>query len=117
MTFEELREQVKKVDMEEKRTDLSSWLEVVVSNQQLEKIHPILERYFGPPFKAAGQSPSKEALRYTASYGGIRRDQTLYYAEREGAPHFAMMWPWGDGLRVTVKIAQSLRDKAKQWGR
>jgi hypothetical protein len=34
----------------------------------------------------------------------VERDQTLYFAEREEAPSLALIWPWGDGKRATVKI-------------
>lgn len=106
ITFGELLQQIKKVHLEEKRTDLPEWLEVVVDKGHLEEMRPILENYFGPPLKPAGQAPSREARKIVEGLGGVRPNQTLYHAEKNGAAYLAMFWPWEDGILTTVKIGQ-----------
>lgn len=106
MTFGELLQQVKKNPMEEKRTDLPNWLEIVVDKTQWNELRQVLEDYFGPAMKPQGQAPSIEARKLTESFGGIRPNQTLYYTEREGIAYLAMLWPWENGILITVKIGQ-----------
>ena len=106
ITFGELLQLVKKLPVDEKRTDLPDWLEVVVDRSRLEEMRPLLENYFGPPLKPAGQSPSREARKIVEGLGGIRANQTLYHIEKNGAAYLAMFWPWEDGILTTVKIGQ-----------
>lgn len=104
--FVELAGRLKQTPVDEFRKDTAGYLEFVLTLQSLPRIYPILEEYFGPPFKPAGMVPTKEAVSRTADYGGIQKQQTLYYVEREGLSNCAMIWPWQDKTRVTVKVAQ-----------
>ena len=55
------------------------------------------------------------ALRFaqvTKNYGGIQKQQTLYYKDRDGVADCAMIWPWNDGSRSTVKMAQGVIEDA-----
>ena len=104
--FSELTKSLKQAPAEEFRKESQGYLELVLTIQNLGRVYPVLEDFFGPPFKPAGTSPSKEAKSRTADYGGIESQQTLYYIERDGFSNCAMIWPWQDKTRVTVKIAQ-----------
>ncbi len=105
MTYPELLEEVKKIEFREKRAEMPGFLEFVVSKESLSPLTGTLEIFFGHPFKPANQSPSHEASTYSAPYGGIQKNQTLYYREADGATHCALLWPWSDGKLITVKIA------------
>jgi hypothetical protein len=39
-------------------------------------------------------------------FGGIMPGQTLYFRSEGSESIFAMLWPWQDGIRTTVKIIQ-----------
>ena len=104
--FSELAGKVKKLPVDEVRKDSFGYLELVMTAKNLERIYPILEDYFGPPFKPPGVTASKEASLRAAGYGGIEKQQTLYYVERDGVSNCAMIWPWKNKERATVKLAQ-----------
>lgn len=106
MTFEALLEELKRVPREELRAENPDYAEFVILASNLPVVGPVLEGFFGPPFKPAGASPSKDAQRVTDVYGGIQKNQILYYTEHDGASSCAMLWPWGDRTRVTVKIVR-----------
>ena len=106
MTYAELVEESKKFKCLETRVDSPDILEIVVSQETLISLNRLLESYFGLPLKPAGQTPSREASAYSAPYGGIQKNQTLYYRDADAASHCALLWPWSDGKMITVKIAQ-----------
>ena len=106
MNFNELTGALKNIPFDEKRKEFEGYFEFVLLKQELLRLYPVLEKYFGVPFKPAGVAPSRKAQDYAKQYGGIQKQQTLYYRERAGLSSCAMVWPWNDGSRATVKIAQ-----------
>jgi hypothetical protein len=104
MTFEELLGQVKILKCKETRAQEKDYLEVVVTQDQLGPIVSVLEACFGPPLKPRGQRPSGDANRYAGPHGGVRANQTLYHRKHESSSEMALLWPWGSGDTVTVKI-------------
>ena len=111
MTFAELLQEVKKLPFEEKRVESRLYLEFVMQVDILDKLHPILKRYFGHAMKSAGEKVHQEAFDCMEYFGGIRSDQTLYYAERDGFFDYAVVWPWADQSSVTVKIFREDRKR------
>ena len=63
-----------------------------------------LEEFFGSPKKPAGAKPSGEIADLVSDFGGILKNQTLYYIAKDGFSNIAMIWPWSDGKSTTVKI-------------
>ena len=106
MTYDQLLTEVKKLKCLETRTDSKSELEFVIKANDVSIINSVLQNYFGPPLKPAGQEPTKEAWNYTVNLGGIRENQTLYYVKREEVSYCAMIWPWSNKVSITVKIFQ-----------
>ena len=106
MTYPELVEETKKLKFWEKRVDSPDILEFVINQELLNPLTRLLENYFGVPFKPAQQAPSREASAYSAAYGGIQKNQTLYYRDADTVSHCALLWPWSDGKLISVKIAQ-----------
>ena len=104
MNFETLVEEVKRVPCQEMRRQESHYLEVVFSVAGLQTLAPVLESYFGPPMKPAGKAPSGDAKRYSEPYGGIRKEQTMYFHQEAGQAAAAMLWPWNCGTTVTLKM-------------
>ena len=104
--FPSLAAQLKQLPNDDFRKEENGYIEFVMKAQNLSQLYPLLEDFFGPPFKPAGVAPSREALDRAAHYGGIEKHQTLYYLEAGGLSSCAMIWPWNDKTRVTVKVAQ-----------
>lgn len=106
MTFREALEKIKKLKCEEKRTQTEEYLEVVVPKETLPELHKVLTDYFGAPFKPEGQYASAEADRYSKPYGGIQKNQMLYFRKGDQGNELALLWPWGNGTLITVKVIQ-----------
>ena len=106
MTFDELITDMQNVPFSELRKKYDGYFEFVLFTQNLIRLYPVLESFFGLPFKPAGIAPSREALDVAERYGGIQKNQTLYFKKDGVAAQCAMIWPWSDGAHVTVKVAQ-----------
>ena len=107
MTFQDFLVEIQTIKLEESRAQTEDYFEAVISKEGLDPLRKILTAYFGPPLKPEGDSPSGEASRNAKLYGGIRKDQTMYFRRDEGVCECALLWPWGSGTRITVKIIQS----------
>ena len=111
MTFVELLDKTKTVSYQELRKDAVDYLELVIPSAASSDLCRVLEEFFGPPFKPAGLNPSKEAEKHASRWGGVQKNQVLYYLEADGVSNCAMLWPWGSGAQITVKIASGHIDK------
>lgn len=105
--FQAFLAEIQKFKCEEKRTQTDGYWEAVASQEGLDLFHKVLLAYFGPPLKPEGQAPSREARRYAEPYGGVRKDQTLYFRRDGEHSECALLWPWGNGTRFTIKVARS----------
>jgi hypothetical protein len=104
MTWDELACEVKKAKLIEMRGQKDKYLEVVVAVADLKPMTDLFDSYFGSPLKPEGERASAEAARYADPFGGVQMRQILYVREIEKAVHGALLWPWADGVSVTVKI-------------
>lgn len=111
MSFEELLSRLQQIPFDEERKHVDGYLEFVLSSRHLAHLYPVLEEYFGVPFKPAGMAPSAEAADFAKNYGGIQKHQTLYFLKEGGVGNCAMIWPWGDNTRATVKVARGTLPK------
>lgn len=99
----------RKIRHEETRRESEDYLEMVMFRESWNDLLGLFGGYFGLPLKAPGEEPGDEASRISNPYGGIAKDQVLYHAFHEEADQVAMIWPWSDGKRITVKIVQECR--------
>ena len=107
MSFNGLLKDIRNIKTEEIRSYSEDYVEVVVNKQNLESLCFLLEAYFGFPAKAGGDEPSQEAVNLSQSYGGIRKNQTLYFLRHDdGSNGLAFLWPWGNGELTTAKIVR-----------
>ena len=104
-SLEEVIYKAKRIPHEETRRESEEYLEIVANQETLKQLIPVLETYFGPAFKPAGKEPCDTCDEHTEPFGGIAKNQTLYLTHKEDLPHVAMIWPWNDGRRATVKIS------------
>jgi hypothetical protein len=107
MTFRDFLAEIQTLRIEELRVQTEDYLEAVISKAGLDPLHKVLTAYFGSPFKPEGHAPSAKAERHAKPYGGIRKDQTMYFREEGDLCECALLWPWGNGVCITVKIIQS----------
>ena len=105
-TIDEIMRKAKKIDHEQTRRESEDYLEMVMFSHSIKDLGRLFDGYFGPALKRSGEDPQEEAEQLTNRYGGIARDQILYHTTRDNARHLAMVWPWADGKRITVKIIQ-----------
>ena len=106
MNFSEFLSEVKKLNFQQVRADQPDYLECVLGKDLLAGLSPLLENYFGPAVKPPGKSPKGKDQEISSPLGGIQKNQTLYWAQRDGNTELAMLWPWGDGVSVTLKMAR-----------
>ena len=105
-TIEELMRRTRQIEHEQTRRESEEYLEMVMFKDSWNEVLSLFDGYFGSPLKAAGQEADEEAETVANRFGGIAQEQVLYHSARENAEHIAMIWPWSDGKRMTVKILQ-----------
>ncbi len=105
LTFEELVKEMKKVPVFESRIDGPDHKEFVVQEKNITPLHLLFQKHF-PEFKSACEVPSITDKQRAARWGGVREHQALYYKEEQGSSECAMLWPWEDGTRCTVKVVR-----------
>ena len=104
MTFQELLGEAKKLDCVEARAQLEHYCEIVVAKDALPPAEALLCAYFGAPLKPKDVAPTAEISAQTRVYGGVQVNQTMYFRAGSNGGEFAFLWPWGNGLSITVKI-------------
>lgn len=107
MTFEQLIEKIRGISLQEIRSMEAHYVEVVAAKSEMARIAPALESFFGLPVKPEGKDPSADAKKAAEPYGGIWKNQTMYFLQNGEGKSAAMLWPWGDGETVTLKIFRS----------
>ena len=104
IALNEILEKCSGLNIEKKREFTDEYGELIFSGKDIEQWSGILTDILGPAAKPEGVNPAKEDKKITNNYGGIRREQTLFKKEFNGAVIIAMFWPWSDGESVTLKL-------------
>ena len=104
MEFCEIRDEVKKMSIEALRSDKTDYFEAVIIKEELGKINERLKIFFGEPASDSKSSLPREVQDKIDGFGGINPGQTLYLRNEGSDSIFAMLWPWQDGKRTTLKI-------------
>ena len=110
-TLREIIERCSLLEVAERRHQDETYCELVFYNREIDAWHTVFSEALGPPVKPAGQEPTKEVLRLTQAYGGIRTRQTLFVREFEDVTVVAMFWPWEDDEHTTLKMALLEKEK------
>jgi len=103
MEFDRIKTDIKNVGFDMARIDKDDYLEIVIRKVSLEGLLRVLEGIFGP----SKNRVSKEMETLIKDYGGLRKGQTLFFLNNNGAYLFAMIWPWSDDERITIKVGTS----------
>lgn len=106
MDFNSLRKDMKRFNFEALRTDCDNLFEGVIFQQELDKLSLQLKSIMGEPvFPSKSRLPHKVQAAVDG-FGGVMPGQTLYYKDSGSDSILAMLWPWKDGQRTTIKIIQ-----------
>jgi len=106
MEFENIKAEIKKMELDTTRMDNESYFEAVIGRARLEGVVRALEGIFGAPAWPSGNKLLKDTEMLVKNLGGLRKGQTLYLLNKEGCASFAMLWPWQDGERITLKMSK-----------
>ena len=107
-TLGEVMQYARSIRHEQTRRESEDYLEMVMFRESWDDLRGLFESYFGPALKPLDEPPTQEAERVSSRYGGIVKEQAFYRSLRENFEHVAMVWPWSDGKRMTVKITQEV---------
>ena len=107
MEFDKIKEEVKKVGPDMTRMDNENYFEAVIGHARLGEAVRVLESIFGAPAWLSDKKLSKDIQAQIKNAGGLRKGQTLYFLNnKSGCSAFAMLWPWQDGERITIKMSK-----------
>lgn len=80
----------------------------VANSDIISQLTPIVEEYFGKPYKPAGETAFFKNLLdpFIKTVGGIRTEQTLYKKDIDnGVVLYCAFWPWGsDPVRTSIRL-------------
>lgn len=107
MEFEKIKAEIENIGLDNKRADNGDYFEAVVKKESIGKIMRFLEGTLGNPVWPSQNKLPRDADKIVKNFGGLRKDQTLFFLNKDGASLFAMLWPWQDGERITVKIGKA----------
>jgi hypothetical protein len=104
--FSVVRKDMKMFNFETLRTDCDNFFEGVLIGQEAEKLNSRLKTLFGEPVYPSKEKLAHKVRQKVDGAGGLMPGQTLYYKDTGADSIMAMLWPWKDGQRTTVKIIQ-----------
>lgn len=104
MEFSEIRKEIKEIPFSTLRMDRDNYFEAVIVKNEITRITEALNKFFGSPVFPSSSKLSFKVQELTNGFGGIMPGQTLYFWNEGSDTVFAMLWPWQDGERTTVKL-------------
>lgn len=107
MEFEKIKRDLENIGLDNKRVDNDDYIEAVVKKESIGKIMQVLEGTLGKPVWPSQNKLPKDADKIVKNFGGLRHGQTFFFLSKDGSLLFAMLWPWQDGERITVKIGKA----------
>jgi len=104
MQFNELINEIKSAVFDSLRSDKESYFEAVFLNDELAKLAPKFEKFFGLPAWPSKKPLPSQVEEIIGGSGGIKPGQTLYFWNQGYEYIVLMLWPWNDAMHTTVKI-------------
>ena len=104
MNIVDMLESIKQIPILQLQEKEGNFFGAVLKNSELKGIQEILRTFFGQPLKPKDVLVSQDVTDLSCQYGGIRANQTLYYRKEGNNVTLAMIWPWDDNQRFTLKI-------------
>jgi hypothetical protein len=106
MDFDGIRKDLKMFNFEALRTDCDNFFEAVIVQQEMDKLAGQLKMLLGDPVYPSKEKLAHKVRQRVDGLGGLMPGQTLYYKELGAISVLAMLWPWKDGQRTTLKVIQ-----------
>ena len=88
----------------------SEYLEAVINQKDLESLNSLLKKHLGPAAKESGKETNlpKEIQKIVDSLGGLRNEQSFFYAQDGNKVLYAAIWPWtSNPNKITLKSGVS----------
>ena len=104
MEFSEIRKEIKEIPFSTLHRDRDNYFEAVIVKNEITRLTEALNKFFGSPAFPSSSKLSFKAQELINGFGGIMPGQTLYFWNEGSDTVFAMLWPWQDGERTTVKL-------------
>jgi hypothetical protein len=104
--FSLIRKNMKMFSFETLRTDCDNFFEGVIIQQELDKLNGQLKSLLGDPVYPSQNRLTHKVRQSVDGFGGVMPGQTVYYKDSGSDSIFAILYPWKDGQRTTVKIIQ-----------
>ncbi|NTV52833.1 MAG: hypothetical protein HGA76_07475 [Candidatus Firestonebacteria bacterium] len=104
MTPREILAQCRELKLSECRQVNDEYAEVVIFSQDWAQWQGILENLLGPAVKPAGRKPEAVHEALANPRGGVKKDQILFNKKFEDRGIVALLWPWQDQIKITLKI-------------
>jgi len=104
MTLQKFIENCRELSIDEIRSSQDDQFEAVFFTRDIADWLKALEPFIGEPKKGEGVKPTREDKKVSSRYGGIWKEQTLFYKDCENGRIVAMFWPWQDSQRTTLKM-------------
>lgn len=106
MEFKDFRRDIKSLHIDDLRNEDDNYFEAVLLKTEMDKLKERLKKFFGDPvFPSSGKLPA-HTEKTIQDFGGVRRNQTLYFKDEGKNSLFAMLWPWDDGWHTTLKMGR-----------
>lgn len=105
MTINKILERLSVLDVKKKRSQEENYLELVFFKKDINAWERELKEIMGQAKKPFRVKPSAEHDKLAKPYGGIRANQALYQKSFHAYDVIAMIWPWGNGQNMTLKLA------------
>ncbi len=78
----------------------------VTTVQELVEVDGYLSRQLSFRFDSQSRHVNPMQLAYIVRFGGVRSGQRGYTdPEAAGPQRFALIWPWTDGVHVSIRLA------------
>ncbi|MBF0384987.1 MAG: hypothetical protein HQL27_03860 [Candidatus Omnitrophica bacterium] len=106
MTLAEIKNSFGGLDVFEQRADTEDYKEIVFFAKDLDKWNNVLSKFFGSAVKPPKAKPEKDHIELARNFGGVRENQVLFKKDLPGQKLIALLWPWSDGERITLKLAK-----------
>ena len=107
MEFDKIKSEIKAVGLDNVRADNEDYFEAVVSKDAAGKLMKALEGSLGKAVWPSNDKIPPGAGKIVKDLGGLRTGQTLFFANDHASSVFAMLWPWQDGERMTLKMGKT----------
>jgi hypothetical protein len=104
VNFKELKIEIKGIKFDTLRADSDNYFEAVIAKDAIEQLIRTLEIFFEAPLWPSEKKLNVQIEEMINDFGGIEKGQTLYFKNDQENVIFAMLWPWRDGERTTLKL-------------